>query len=84
MILNYLMQFACDAFSTIIRIVSFGQQVDKIPLFDSYLVTGFGWWNAFLAEFPPLQIVWTLFIWYLMFEIALVIVKLFLGHRITI
>lgn len=65
-------------------LVSFGQKITAIPLVDSYLVSAFGFWNAFLAEFPPIQIVWTLTLWYISFEIALLIVKLFFGHRVTL
>jgi len=65
-------------------LISFGQKIATIPLVDSYLVTGFGWWNSFLLEFPPLQIVWHMFLWYFAFEITLLIVKLFFGHRVTL
>lgn len=65
-------------------LISFGQKVSTIPLVDSYLVSGFGYWNSFLLEFPPLQILWTLTLWYIGFEIALLIVKLFFGHRVTL
>ena len=84
MIISILLGVVIQIMNGIFFLISFGQKVTTIPLVDSYLVTGFGWWNAFLQEFPPLQIVWTMFLWYLGFEIALLIVKLFFGHRVTL
>lgn len=59
-------------------------KVSSIPIVDSYLVTGFGYWNAFLSELPFLQVVWQCFILYIGFKMSLMIVKFFFGHRITL
>jgi hypothetical protein len=58
--------------------------ITKIPMVDSYLVGGFSWWTGFLAEIPPLQIMWTCTLAYLTFKATLMLVKLFFGHRINI
>jgi len=84
MILSILFGVILTILNGFFYIISFGQKITTIPLVDSYLVSAFGFWNSFLAEFPPLQIVWTLFLWYLAFEISLLIVKLFFGHRVTL
>jgi len=65
-------------------IFSFMPTAVKIPYVDSYLVSGFSYFTAFLAEFPPLQVVWQCFVWYMLFKIGLMIVKFFIGHRINI
>lgn len=84
MIISILLGVLIQVLNGFFFLISFGQKVQTIPLVDSYLVTGFGWWNSFIAEFPPIQIVWHMFLWYLAFEIALLIVKLFFGHRVTL
>jgi len=84
MLITLLFGVVLQMLNAIFFLVSFGHKVVTIPVVDSYLVTAFGWWNSFLYEFPPLAIVWDLFLIYMAFEIALVIVKIFFGHRVSI
>jgi len=84
MLLSILLGVMIQVLNGFFFLISFGQKVSTIPLVDSYLVSAFGYWNSFLVELPFLQIVWTLTLWYIGFEIALLVVKLFFGHRVTL
>jgi len=59
--------------------------VTVLPLgIDSALSTAFGYWNGFLMVFWPLQIVWTLVLWYYGIKFALVALRLVIGSRVSI
>jgi len=79
LILNFILSIIAVIFT-----LPFFPVITQIPFVDSYLVSGFGIWNAFMLELPFLQVVWQCFVWYMLFKISLMLIKFFLGHRISI
>lgn len=62
---------------------SFLPHVTMLPFgMDAALVTAFGSWYGFLQVFWPLQIVWTMVLWYYGVLVTLIGLKFLLGHRI--
>ena len=71
-------------FDVLGAIFSIFPTVTSLPFgLDSVLSTGFGYWNSFLAVFPPLQIVWACFLWFLFYKATMMIFKMFFGARVA-
>jgi len=57
-------------------------RVDTIPLVDSSLVTGFGYFRVFAEFFPPFYTMLTLFGAWLVLKLILLVARFFLGNRV--
>lgn len=58
-------------------VFSFFPKVLELPFgMDESLVTVFGYWYGFLAVFWPLEIVWTLVLWYYAIKIGLWVLRM--------
>jgi len=81
MLLVFVLQF----FVNIVNfLTSWIPHVDTLPFgIDEALTLSIGYFNAFLLVFWPMQIVWTMFLWYVFAVLpGLYVLKLFLGHRL--
>jgi len=57
---------------------SFLPRVDELPLgMDSALSQAVGGFKAFMEIFPPLEVIFTAFMWYLGFRIVILTLKIF-------
>jgi hypothetical protein len=57
-------------------------RVDELPFgMDQYFSNGIGYFRRFIDVFPPFSIFLEVFIWYLLFKFAVVLLNLLLGHR---
>lgn len=48
---------------------------------DTFVVTAFSYFYAFIDIFPPMGVILQAFLVYLGFKLALLVFKIFLGHR---
>lgn len=56
--------------------------VTELPFgMDEIFVDAVGMFKSAMALFPPLQVVFTAFMVYLSFRLALIVLRLFIGHR---
>lgn len=63
--------------------------IADIPLIgdaiSSSLYTAMGYWNSFMVTFPYAEATWNAFLFVIIpFEVALLLLKFFLGHRTPI
>lgn len=74
MIWYYLMSF----FGNMLNLMfSWLPRVEELPLgIDGYLSTAVSSFKAFSEVFPPLQVIYTAFMWYLGFRITILTLKL--------
>jgi len=82
MIISWLLQILV-AFVNMLTLVI--PQVSTLPFgMDDALIWITSLFNAFLVVFWPMQIVWTMFLWYLGYRAGLYVLKFFLGHRLPV
>lgn len=69
-------------FSIVTLLFSFLPDGNTLPFgIDNILITATQYFYAFVDVFPPMGIVLQAFLYYLGFKIAMLILKLFIGHR---
>jgi len=88
MIINLLINFLLLAFGTIFTFFP-EVSIDSIPFVGQFiydaLVFAMLKWNAFMVTFPYAQTGWYIFIYGIIpFEITLLLLKFFFGHRAPI
>lgn len=76
LILNLLVSFLVVILSPLpsVTVLPFG--------IDAELTTAMGYFNSFLDLVWPLQIIWQCLLWYLGFELVLLVIRVFLPHRL--
>jgi len=63
-------------------VFSFFPVVLELPFgIDGFLTTAVGYFIGIFDTIPYLEVVWTSFKWIIVFEIALLVLKLFFGSR---
>jgi len=63
-------------------ITSFLPQVSSLPFgIDGVLQTSIGWVNSLVVLFWPIEVILSVFLWYLTFRVGLVLLKLIMGTR---
>jgi len=51
-------------------------KIEELPLgIDGYLITAIGYFRAFMEIFPPLEVMFTAFLWYMGFKLTLVVLR---------
>jgi len=76
------LQFLHQLLLFVINTVSYLPAVTVLPFgMSNALLTGANYWYSFLQVFWPLQIVWTCVLWYALFKVALLTLRIFFGDR---
>lgn len=81
LILNFIVSFIAMIFSIIPNVT-----VATLPLIGPYVYTflslAIGYWNTFIGILPYFALPWILFLKVILpFELTLLLLKVFLGHR---
>lgn len=85
MIITFLLSIIVTVFSFIFKIFPV-VTIASIPYFgqsmSDTLIQVVGYWNGFMQTFPYALTAWHIFLWFIIpFEIGLLVLKFFLGHR---
>jgi len=80
MIIHLLFSIIIMIFNTL---VSWLPSVSVLPFgMDSLWISSVGYFKGFMLIFPPLEIVYQAFVFYLGFRLLLIVLKVFLGKRV--
>lgn len=57
-------------------------QVTELPFgLDTILLTAVGWLQSLVIVFWPIEVILSVFLWYLTFRVGLILLKLIMGTR---
>ena len=80
MIIYYLLQLLIGIGEALTSV--FGS-VSVLPFgIDSFLSTAVGYFKGAFITLPYLEVVWTCFLWVILFEVSLLVLKVFMGSRV--
>jgi len=80
MIIYYIFTFLSGVGGLLLSVLP---KVDTLPFgIDAILVTMVGYFHGAMVTIPYLQVVWSCFLWILLFEVLLLVAKFVFGSRL--